>query len=493
MKSIAAGTFYNLAGRILPAVVALACVPIIFHQLGPDRFGLLNLAWIVVGYFSIFDLGLGRALTQAVAERQAVGRDGDVPQLIWTSLALLLALGLMASLAVVASAPWIVEHALKVPHSLREESITSFRLLGLSLPIVMITAALRGVLEAQREFGLVNALRIPMVLATFIAPLIVVPFQRSLTAVIIALLIGRAAALLGHWFFCLRTIPALRHRTGMSSSMLRSLLKFGGWITVSNVVSPVMVNLDRLIIGSQVSIAAIGYYSTVQQVIGQILIIPGSYAAVLFPVFATIVASGQGGTALQLQRGVRWTYLLLLPPLLVLAVFAREGFTIWLGKDFAEHSTRLVQILCIGALLNGLAQVPFSLIQAAGRADLTARVHVIELIPYLAIVWFLTLWMGVTGTAIAWVLRVAADTAVLFIISGTLIANLGRLLRQAAGYVLGGGSVLVGAAMAPGLAPRVAYVAIVGSIFVFFTWTLLLSDSERLRLKRAFLRTAAST
>ena len=279
----------------------------------------------------------------------------------------------------------------------------------------------------------------------------------------------------------------------MDPSVIRPLLKFGGWISVSNIVGPVMVNLDRMIIGGQVSLAAVGYYSTVQQVTGQILSIPGSYAAVLFPVFATIVASDGTGAAERVRHGVGWTFLLLLPPLIIASSFAREGLTLWLGASFAEHSAHLLQVLCIGALLNGLAQVPFALIQAAGRADLTARVHVIEVVPYLAAVWILTRWLGVTGTAIAWVLRIFVDTAILFVLSGVLMSDVARSVGQATLYVLGGGAILVGASLMPGLPLRVAYAAIVGSLFVLFSWRVLLSDRERLRLKGVLFRTAGDT
>ena len=50
-------------------VVAIFSIPILIRDLGTDRFGVLALAWAIVGYASLFDLGLGRALTQLVAQK----------------------------------------------------------------------------------------------------------------------------------------------------------------------------------------------------------------------------------------------------------------------------------------------------------------------------------------------------------------------------------------------------------------------------------------
>ena len=48
-------------GSLIPMVVALVAIPIMLEKLGLERFGLLTLAWLIVGYFSLFDFGLGRA------------------------------------------------------------------------------------------------------------------------------------------------------------------------------------------------------------------------------------------------------------------------------------------------------------------------------------------------------------------------------------------------------------------------------------------------
>ena len=65
---IARNTLYNVAGQFLPLLVGLASVPIIVRSLGAQRFGLLGLVWAVLGYFSSFDLGLGRATTKFMVE-----------------------------------------------------------------------------------------------------------------------------------------------------------------------------------------------------------------------------------------------------------------------------------------------------------------------------------------------------------------------------------------------------------------------------------------
>src|SRR5207253_9393695 len=134
------------------------------------------------------------------------GEDNEIPTMVWTSLILMLALGLSGALAVVLLSPWLVHHALNVPAALRHETLRSFYLLGLSIPVVISTAGLRGLLEAHQRFGLINALRVPMGVFSFTGPLLVLPFSQSLFPIVAVLVAGRLFAWIAHLLLCLRVL-----------------------------------------------------------------------------------------------------------------------------------------------------------------------------------------------------------------------------------------------------------------------------------------------
>src|ERR1700688_905973 len=161
-RLLARNTLWNLVGNAAPMLVAAICIPLLMKGLGTDRFGVLTLVWAIIGYATLFDFGLGRALTQLVATKLGSGGEHEVPTLVWTSLVLLLLLGMLSSVVVLLLTPWLVNHALHVPGVLGHETLYSMYLLAISIPFVISTAALRGLLEAHQRFGLTNALRIPM-------------------------------------------------------------------------------------------------------------------------------------------------------------------------------------------------------------------------------------------------------------------------------------------------------------------------------------------
>src|SRR5215471_13808988 len=68
-RLLARNTVWNLLGQILPMTVGLVAIPILVRGIGVARFGVLSLASVLIGYFSLFDRGIGRALTKLVAEK----------------------------------------------------------------------------------------------------------------------------------------------------------------------------------------------------------------------------------------------------------------------------------------------------------------------------------------------------------------------------------------------------------------------------------------
>jgi len=476
---LARNAVWNLAGNAAPLLVAVFCIPSLIRGLGTDRFGVLSLTWAVIGYASLFDLGLGRALTQLVASKIGAGEEHEVPTLAWTSLLLMTLLGVIGAAALVALSPWLVRSAMHVPPGLQRETLYSFYLLGLSIPAVISTAGLRGLLEAHQRFGMINAMRIPMGLFSFVGPLFVLPFSNNLFPVVAVLMFGRLVAWAAHMMLCLWVVPGLRLHVAWSRAAVRPLLRFGGWMTVTNVVGPLMVTFDRFLIGALVSVSAVAYYATPYEVVTKFWLLPGALVGVMFPAFSTSSVQNRNRTALLYGRSLKYLLLVLFPMVLLVVVLAHDGLRLWLGAEFAQHSYRVLQWLAVGVFVNSLAFVPFAVVQGVGKPDLTAKLHAIELPAYLIALWVLTKAHGIDGAAIAWTGRAAIDALVLFAMARRFFQVDSSLRSQTILLVAIAFVTLALAALLQGLLLKGIFLFVTILGFVLITWFQVLSPEER--------------
>ncbi len=439
---LARNALLNLIGQAVPLIVGVVTIPFIVRGLGNERFGLLSLAWVILGYFSIFDLGLGRATTKFVAEALGKGEDEEVPYLVWTAVTSQAVLGIVGGLILAGITPLLVEKILNIPLKLLDEAKDTFYLLALSVPIVLLGSSFRGVLEAIQRFDLINTVRIPSSMLTYLLPLVGVFFNLRLTGIVTMILLARLGTLVSFLVLSLCLFSKLK-KYSCSVAFFPKLISFGGWITVSSATAPVLLYLDRFLIGSLLTIAAVTYYMAPYEAVTRLSIISVSLTMTLFPAFSTLDGVKDRlklGTLF--SRSVKYVLLLLGPIVLVIALFAKEILQIWLGTDFAIKSMLVLQLLAFGVLINSLAHTPFALLQGIGRPDLPAKFHLLELPIYCGISWILIRNFGVAGAAVAWVLRVALDAFLLFGATFKVYRFSFRLLRDN-GTILAGFALLI--------------------------------------------------
>lgn len=478
-RLLARNTVINLAGQGASIALALVCIPLVIDALGTARFGTLTLVWAVIGYFGVLDLGLGWALSQSVAEKLGGAREDEIPAAVWTTLAAIFALGLCGTALALAGARWLVHGPLDLSGALAAEAVASIRILALSLPFVATTASMRGLLEARQWFSASNALRIPLALFNFAAPLLVLPFSHSLVPVVAVLAAGRVALWPAHLWVVLRALPVLRRRPRMRWAELKPLLAFGGWTTVSNVVNPVMTQLDRFLLGGLVSVAAVAYYATPYEMVAKMIIVPAAVGGVVFPAFAASYRAEPARAASLYERALRGILAVLLPMALVIVALAHEGLGLWLGPEFAANGALVAQVLAVGFLINGMAQMPFTLLQGVRRPDLTARLHLTEAPLYLALLWFLASRYGAAGAALAWTIRVTADACALSFLAARELPGAGAAMRRLAVPGVAAGALLMAAAAAPDLSWRLGVLAAGGTAWSALTWRVLMDDATR--------------
>lgn len=478
-KKILGFTGWNLIGLCAPMLVALVSIPLFLRGLGSEKYGALMLVWMLVGYFGILDLGMGRAMTKLTAEYMGLNRRQLLPNIFWTALMMMIALGLLGAIVLAASSHALVTRILNISPILQPDARTAFLIAAAGLPFTIAVTGLIGILETHQYFRLINLIRVPLGMATYLAPLAVLPFTDRLSAVVAVLIGVRIVEMLVFLFCCLRLIPALRRNIRWDSAMVKPLLTFGGWLTASNITLPLMLHVDRFIVGIARTLTDVAYYANPAEIIVKVLTLPRAWVSAIFPPMTMHLARGSDEADALFARSVKLLLIVLFPAILGLYTIAPEFLRIWLGAEFADHSTAILRILAGGMLVYCMAYLAFSLLQSAGRPGLAARWHLLELLPFLGLATWATSRYGIHGMAWAWSARCVMDALVLFPLALRFVPKARPTIRRCALMTAVALLLLPLTAAVAAVPLRIAAAAAAALLFTAWAWLYLLSNTER--------------
>jgi len=409
---------WNILGATVPMLVGLLSIPYILENIGMERLGFLTLIWSFIGYFTIFDFGIGRALTHQIAKLRAKEEIDHIFGIIKFGLLLMILVGIlgtlfMASLVYIFDISW-----LNISEDFYGDVYNSTMLAIIAIPIVTLTVGLRGILEGFEEFKEISLLRIYLGIANFLLPAIsIYYFGPSLTFIVIWLITARAVILVMHVILLNKKFDLGLIFSSRIKIDSKPILHFGMWMTISNIVSPLMVMVDRFIIPSFVGATVIAFYSIPVDFLLKFLILPAALATVLFPRITHVFNKDAVQARVLFYKSLKIVLLVMTPILLFTAIISYEALKFWLGYSFAENAHMVVKIISLGILFNSLAQIPYMFIQAVGGVKKTAIIHVTEFIFYIpSLLYFLSEY-GIVGAAVTWLLRSLIDLLLLLFVS----------------------------------------------------------------------------
>lgn len=399
----------NLAGNVVPLFIAIWAIPHLINGLGYADFGILSLMWALVGYFGLFDLGVGRALTYDVSRNLARGETNLIATSVSAGLTLTLLTGLIGA-AIVALATWGVQRGWwSVPGQISGDQAISFMVIAAAVIPTTLTSGLRGLAEGYGRFGQTSFNRMVFGVLMFLMPALALQFHgKSLTALATYLALSRVLVFV-HMAWCVRREIPLRPR--FEWRHVRALFAFGAWVTISGLISPLMVYGDRFILSAVIGVKTLPLYAVPQEALQRLLILPAALTSALFP---RLTAKRWGPEV----KGIYNHYLgkigiSMLAVCVLSALLTRPVLSLWISPQFAADTVLVVPILCAGLWFNAMAQLPMTVLHAMGRPDVPAKFHLAEFFLYGATVYLLTRQFGIVGAAAAWSLRVVLDALLL--------------------------------------------------------------------------------
>jgi O-antigen/teichoic acid export membrane protein len=422
-KAFSANLVYNVFGALLPLITSLGTVPFYIHQIGLARYGVVTISWVLLGYFGFLDFGLSRASANALAKLGTSSARERSPVLV-TAFCCNLGLGLFGGIILYAVGHLVLLHLVKVPGSLMGETSAAYPWMAAMLPLGMLSGVATGALESRERFltsnmlssfGTMSGQVIPLVCAYAIGPSLEVVIPATLLSRLLAVSLSYAVVIRSEWPLSLFDVDLV---------WMRKLFGYGSWVSVSSILNPLLDTSNQLIVGAMLGAAAVASFSIPMTLAVRSQVFATALARTLFPRNSRVSQAEADENTRNATTSLAYGFGMICAP----AIFLSGPFLrLWVGSRFAFESEAVAQIVMVGAWSNGVAFIPYGLIQARGKPHITAKVGLVEIVPFLLLLWLFISTMGLAGAAWAWTIRVTLNCGALLWLSGCFNRDVWRL------------------------------------------------------------------
>jgi O-antigen/teichoic acid export membrane protein len=317
-----------------------------------------------------------------------------------------------------ATTEWLISSVLDIPATNRTEALSGAHWLLALLPIALLSAVLQGALQGRLEFATTNFAQIFGTISGQVLPLSVASTGRvGLDYLIPGVVIARALTLLILCAQSVRRVPVFVTKPKVNFDHLRQLVRYGGWASVTTVLAPLLVTIDRLILATILGTKAVAFYTVPYDLAFKGTIFAGSVAGALTP----RLASTDHVSAEELANRVTSLLAAAMTPLIVVAIFgAKPVLAAWLGPDVSRAGEGVAETILVGVWLHAVMTPHHSRLMAEDTPKKVALAYLAQVPPYFAALWIGVRALGVLGAAVAWSFRVLLDAVFILQIAGVL-------------------------------------------------------------------------
>ena len=409
-KVITVNIISNFLSRVWLGLVTLVSLPYIINQLGADAYGILSLSLLIIGYFSLLDMGLTRGVVKFLAEYNAFDDKEKIRKLIGNSLVLYVCLGIIGAVILGCCVKFFVNLALNIPFKLRDVSRVVFYLTSLGLLFRIPRALFVSIPRGYQKIHLLNIVNVIVNTTKILVTVVLLYFGFFLIAVVIANVIVELMYLFSLIFLSKKLLPSGALHPVFDVDITKKIFGFSLKAFVSDFMSIIIIHLDKLLISLFLPIANLAYYTVSFQLSSRVWEIPGNITSAIYPAFSDQYAKRNFlrfnelfvETSKLIMIGVGYTTA-------VIIFFSNHILGLWINKEFAQEGGVVLSILGVGVMVSSCAWVALTAANGAGRPDLPAKTHIIMAVTNLVLCVILIPLYGLKGAAWAWLLQHLSD------------------------------------------------------------------------------------
>ncbi len=408
-------SLWHLSGVAIPALVALATVPMLIAGLGLEGFGIITLITSVVGYFGILDFNLSAGTLKYLAQYHAQKDEARFTETFWFGALFYGLLGIIGALLLSLTSTSVLTHYFSISASLLDETLLALKIAALGFALSQWQNYLVSVPQAlQRYDRSAQGEAVFGVLVNVVSAYVALS-GGGIAGVMTARVIISALNIL--WLtWLLKQLNVITKLVWPRRDIRVLLTHFSAYAYLSRLASMLHQHADKLIIGSLTGPIALSLYAVPNQLASRILGLTYRLGSVVYPRVSALSATANHDVLRQLYLdATRWVTYLNFAVLGVIALLGEEFLRRWVGIQFVDEGYPILLLVTFALLLDSLTQIPSLVNDGLGHPKVTGRFALARGLLGVPMVYVGTLYAGIKGAALAHLLASALMTALFLV------------------------------------------------------------------------------
>lgn len=410
-RRLARNTAVQSAATFGILVIGLVVTPVALRHLGLIEFGIWGYVSTVISYLTIIDPGFGVIITRYAARAHTTKERTEVRQI--TTFAILAWFAFLALLSPVMLVllPILVHH-LHLGSSEQQVAMDVFVWGYLFFFLSLWLGSINRILVGIGELWLSSIIDVTSRVAYGMLAVALLVDGFGIWALIIASTVQTALSLIATWIALRRHFGrVLGNPLRIERSVLRDLLRSGGWYQIASLLGALNSDTDPLVIGTFVGPRDVGIYNVATRLAYQVNYLPSVLQNALLPAVAAShpdEADHERILRTTVINGNRLTSLLSFSVAGGLVGLSPVIYRAWLGHLYSGVDTATA-ILVVGCLAATVGATVGTVLLATGQISLVAKITAAGVVANVALTVALVIPFGMTGVLIG---TVAANATV---------------------------------------------------------------------------------
>ncbi len=394
------GVLFNWIGRGCSIVITFFLTPFLVQHLGDERYGLWSIAFSLLGFYALADLGLRGTSTKYIAEKHAKGCHGDVNRIVVTTLLIYALLGVVV-LGVGCALATFLPSQLKTAHVDASTIRCVLILTAVTFAIRLTCQPFGAILAAFARYDLTNSLAVVSQIGSAVAMVVALKLGWGLTGMAIGTLIVGAATQCGQFLLAHHVFTDLSLSLRLfDRSLISSLSSFSLSLIAINGARQLTQYGIVLFMGMILGPALVAVYSIADSVIRKTSMLTKGVSSVVMPIASRLDASGDRDAILRMSTVVsRIMQVSAMFVFSVCLIHGRDIIELWIGEGYGN---KVYLVLCVLAAANVATLVSGglpSVLTGMGELRILRRLMIVDSVLCVVLSLLLMNVYGVVGAA----------------------------------------------------------------------------------------------